>query len=148
MRADKHDARLLKEVAAIRGLQRQAAEMAAALAEAERRGAAERHAEGREAVLAAEAGWSSAIDGGAFELSRAWLHALAAREDEAQALGRAEDKAANAATEQRRAFQTATARSDAAGDQARIAARVVARRRDEAGLAMVEDGFAARRRQT
>jgi hypothetical protein len=147
MRAGRHDAKVMKEIAAIRSLQRRAAEMDAVRAEAERRAAEERHAEGRDAVRAAEEGWSIAVGSAAFDLSGSWLHALGVRETEAQALGRDEDRATDAAAERRRAFQDATARSDAADDRARAAARAVVRERDESRIAMVEDRFAARRRQ-
>ena len=47
----------------------------------------------------------------------------------------------------RRALQFAQARSDAAAEQARAIARSLARRRDEARLAAVEDQVNARRRR-
>lgn len=136
----------MKSVAEIRALQVRTAELEAGRAEAERREADRRHEEGRTQVLLAEQGWSAAIAGIRFDpgLSRHWLGALETRRTEERALGEAAEQAAESADRQRRALQAAQARSDAAAGQAHAAARSVARRREEARLAAVEDRIGAR----
>lgn len=148
MRAGRHEAKVMGEVAAIRDLQMRAAELEAGRAEAARRAAAGQLEEGRDELRAAERGWSAAMAGGRFDpaLSGRWLHAVEARRTEERTLARAESEAAGAADAKRRALQAAQARAEATEVQARAAARTAARRRDEEGLAEIEDRFGARRR--
>jgi hypothetical protein len=150
MRAALHDAKAMKTIATIRGLQVRAARLASARADGERRRAEDRLEEGRAAVRAAESGWAAALEGARFDpgLSGSWLHALEAYRNEERQLGEAAAEAGREAGLRRRAAQEALARSDASEAEARSAARAVARRRDEARLAAVEDQLNASRRQS
>ncbi len=149
MRTAAHDAKVMKTVAAIRGLQTQAAGLACVRADLEQRAADARLEEGRAAVRLAEQGWAAVIGAGRLDpaLSRAWLHALQERQAEAQALGETAAAAAEAAQTRRGALHAAQARSEAPLEQARNAARAVSRRYDEARLAAVEDQLNARWRR-
>lgn len=148
MRTAARDARLLGMVKDIRHLQMRAAEGELVRAEQGRRAAGERLAEGKAAVRAAEQGWAAATAERFLDptLSRAWLHALERRRAEERTLAEAEATAAEAAEARRAALRIAHARADASKQQARYAARTVARQREEAGLAAVEDRLNARRK--
>jgi hypothetical protein len=150
MRAASHDAKAMKTIAAIRGLQVRAARLASARADGERRKAEHRLEEGRAAVRAAESGWAAAVEGARFDpaLSCSWFHALETYRSEERQLGETAAQAEREAGLRRRALQEAQARSDASEAEARSAARTVTRRRDEARLAAVEDQLNARRGQS
>lgn len=141
------DARILRAVADIRELQARASESELARASRARRHATEQLEEGREAVAEAEQGWTAAtadafLDPG---LSRAWLHELSVCRIEEHRLEQADRQAADEEEVRRNALRGAQARSDASKEQARRAARKVARHREEARLGAVEDQLSARR---
>ena len=147
MRGAARGARLLGTVAEIRDLQKRTAEQEHARADQARREAALRLEDGRAAVREAEQGWVAATGIGAFDptLSRVWLHALEMRRGEERSLADVEAEAAEVADDRRAVLRLAQARSDAAREQARRAARAVARRREEIRLGAVEDQLNARR---
>ena len=140
----------LAVIAEIRGLQSRAAELDAVRAAGERRAAEERHAEGRERLAGTEAGWAASVEGGLFdpELARHWYAALEAGRAEQRRLDEEVAVAEEELTRRRTAWQAASARTDAACEQSRIATRRAGHRRDEARLAAVEDRTAASSRQT
>ena len=150
MAAARDRAEALKVIAEIRGLQSRAAELDAVRAAGERRAAEERRTDCAERLAGTEAGWAATVGGGAFdpELARHWFAALEAGRAEQHRLDEIAAAAGEELERRRSDWQAASARTDAAREQSRIAGRRAGHRREEARLAAVEDRAAAAPRRT
>ena len=131
-----------KAIAAIRLLQRRAAELAAARAGAEREAAADRRAEAEASAADAQDGWVAALDG-AFDpgLARRWFGEVARREADAGEAGDALGEADRLLERKRVDWHAAEAREAAAQARHRSVSAGAARRREEKRLAEAEDRF-------
>jgi hypothetical protein len=140
---DRSDA--LAAIAGIRGLQSRAGEMQALRAVQAHRAAKERHDDFVEALGETEAGWAGAVQSGSFdpEMARHWFAALERDHAQERRLEAQVDEARDELERDRAAWQAASARSDAAREQAEAAAKRADRQRDELRLTALEDRAAA-----
>ena len=141
MRLARSRADALTAVARIRALQSRATEIEAVRAVNAHRAATERHESCAEALAEIQTGWSEALQGGSFDpgMARYWYAALDRGCAEERQLAELVEAARDRLEQDRAAWHAASARSDAAREQAQAASKRLARQREEIRLAALED---------